>query len=86
MPCEQDCLLRMLLNVVKEKRRRCREILVALDALIFSEPNKREQTRLKITHIISKRDRQTVKIARIREVLFQGCDLCCVDGVYYEFD
>ena len=85
MPCEQNCLMRLLLVVVNEKRRRCREILVALNALYFSEPNRRERTMLKINHVISKRDRQTVKIARIREVILQGCDLCYFDGVYYEF-
>ena len=85
MPCEQNCLMRLLLVVVNEKRRRCREILVALNALIISEPNRREQTMLKINHVISKRDRQTVKIARILKVILQGCDLCYFDGVYYEF-
>jgi hypothetical protein len=80
MPCEMDCPKRLKLLAVREKKRKCKEILAALCATYVMEPNRRDQTMYRINHVIAKYEKQETKITRICDDILQRCNLCYLYG------
>ena len=84
MGCEPECSKHLKIIAVRAKLTMYEGILSQLFASFVTEPHRREELLVKISHVIIKFKRQKRKVTKLRETINNRCNMCYNFGAYLQ--